>query len=526
MKYFLHILLLISYCSFSQSSGKLFNATFSPELSKSNKQPVQRIITLEDDRMLFMKYEFDHEDKTIIELRDANFKLLNSELASSITGNQEFIFEDIIKFNNIYYVAYSQIQDDALTNELFIKPWSAKTLKTHGEPIKLSEINFKGYEKENAGSFIVAASEIGDSLVVYCEKPFDSEKGFQFEEIVFDSLFNVLPPLEDEWLGKFMEKYQTTNLIGFVNSSSRPGSYYYCQIMDEELNAYYSISLENSEYKEIARVNLKSDTKRFGNVELDTLPNGNIISTGLYSNSLKPQINGVFTMVFDPLTLTKINENFKEVAPEYFEFGTLDINLYPNREVKRKKEERITYKQNFNIKTTWIDCESGAYIIFEQKQDRLDKLVGGTDFPESVHSYDFIIIKLDNDGDVKWTKRVRKRQRDNPLYTPFFSINTKLINDQLIVIYNNLRGNLELPDEEMNKVALSSNKDLVLIALQFSSNGDVKQQILEHTYSEPVQFEVQRSFTTAWINDTTFITTGRNHRSQSSYAVKLDFYAK
>lgn len=199
-----------------------------------------------------------------------------------------------------------------------------------------------------------------------------------------------------------------------------------------------------------------------------------LICIGFYSDEYDKRYKGISYFELDPLTLNVKKSKFNAFSEQFM------IDKYG--EIKNKELKYLTFKNLlitekkeliFNAEESYITTTAGNYSPY-----------GGYSGGRTYYSYDDVVsIKIDEDGNLLWSRNINKRQTGDEVDSFVSYTSTLLKNDAYFFInasekIKNLENNrIEFRDTRKNKYNLN--------LIRISPNGDIDyEKILDDEENE------------------------------------------
>ncbi len=216
-----------------------------------------------------------------------------------------------------------------------------------------------------------------------------------------------------------------------------------------------------------------SEGKFLRSMQVSLAANGDIISTGFYSDRNTANIGGAYYLRIDGQSREVINSSFKE-----FEIDFLTANM-TERKAKRTKK-RIEEGKNVELPSYYIDDlitkpDGGVIMIGEKRQIIVSTSYAGYVAVTTTSYYydDILVVEISPEGEINWANRVAKKQwtvNDGAAYSSYA---TMVRDQEVVLIYNDNNENLFY--DGVGRVApMRKNSSTVVMAARVGEFGDVK----------------------------------------------------
>ena len=306
----------------------------------------------------------------------------------------------------------------------------------------------------------------------------NKRKDFEsFEANVFDSDFNKL------WSQTFELPYENRLLDIQDYTLSNDGKlfitarrFYNTRRMKSEGEANYDyLLLSFLESGKIDSLNIQSEGKYLRSMRVDVSENGDVVSAGFYSENSSNGLGGAFYL--------RINGENGEVVSSSFKRFDIDFhteNMTENK-VKRVKK-RADQGKNVELPNYFIDefiakPDGGVQMIGEKRLEITTYISSGLiTVPTTTYYYDdIVVVDIDSEGQIKWAKRVAKKQQTTDDGAVYSSYSASITDNSLAFVFNDHADNLDY--DGVGKVArMSKNKSTVVMAATVNSKGEIEKK--------------------------------------------------
>lgn len=395
-------------------------------------------------------------------------------------------FESLFQMKNNRFYLFTSYLNSARENVLEARLMKPRTLALSSNQKELHRLSYKGYSKNNSGSYGFKMSRDSSRLLVYYNLPYEKKASEKFGFKVYDQFLKpvwdkeITLPYTDELFNLVQIRLDDKGdlyVIGKVfrdrlkdRAQGRP-NYDYVVI------AYRNNGKEKEEYE------IKLADKFVTDVQITVDESGNIICAGFYSELGFGGIKGTFYATVDAETKTMTKGSFKEFDVGFIVEGERN-SASKQKQVARGKETLTNYFLDELIRKE----SGGAILIAEQFYERIINSTNTNgNFTRSYTKYffnDLIIVSIDAKGEIEWAKKIDKNQEtinDNGFYSSYY---VGIKDDQLYVLFNDHEKNL---DETRKNVRTFNARGGVANLVSVNSSGELKKYpVVYQSVTEPM----------------------------------------
>ncbi len=208
----------------------------------------------------------------------------------------------------------------------------------------------------------------------------------------------------------------------------------------------------------------------------------NIVCSGFYSEKGISSVKGIFYTSIDYKSGELITQSFEEFKTEFIE----ELTIGRTEKRKKKKAKRLKELYNFRLNELLVGDDGSTIIVAEQYsfQQMFSNGFVGRGASKSIPYYffnDIIVVKIDSDGAIEWTKRIPKYQftvDDEGLYSSYSFFMKK---DKMYFIYNdNLKNITEKSNTNITHNFTRGENAYVCICT-IDLEGNMKREVLIKT---------------------------------------------
>ncbi len=337
-------------------------------------------------------------------------------LTPDIVPKRSYI-ESIISFNGGLVVFYSKLDKASRTNDLFYVTLSQDDLSTLQTETKVFGLTYTS--KRNSGSFDISISRDSSKLLAFANTPNKRAKDARDEVsvVVMDENFEILwddvltIPYADRDFG--ISQYDVDNqgnvlILGkyYKEKSARTkgkprGTY--------KLIAFYEEGSDMVEY------DLKLSQKFISEINYFIKDNGDILCSGLYSNSTISGAAGAFYLEIDSESQDILVETLEEFDMDFLTQGLTEKQTKKTK--KRASKGKNVELYSYSIRGLIEKEDGGLVMVAEQYYIRVTTTTttnanGTTTTRTTYHYYynDIIVVSFDEEGEIEWHEKILKKQ--------------------------------------------------------------------------------------------------------------------
>lgn len=488
--YSLGILMGISIPTISQNLSQKVDIKWGNEIKASRKTTLSDIVGYDENNFYAIRIEYKGfigpSENLTIDSYDSNANQIQSIDLELGDGRNEKDYEEIVHLDNKLYL-FSSIQDKkSKKNMLFVQSIDKTSLLPNTEQKKIAEIDYTGNSRRNSGGYDFQISRDKSKLLIYYNLPYEKGEKEKFGFKVFDKSLNLLwtknitLPYNDELFE--VERYVVDNkgdvyLLGMVFKDKRRKK------RNGEPNYQYSIlSYKNNGAKEDEYpVNLQGSFLTDMNIQI--ADNQDIICAGFYSEKGTFSIKGSYFLSIDSQTKEIKSKSFKEFA--------IEVMLESLSEKKQKKLEKKIEKgkevelYDYDLDNLVLRDDGGALLVAEQyyiSTYTTTTTVNGVTTTTTTFVYhynDIIVINMNPQGQIEWTKTIPKRQitsNDRGFYSSYVM---SVVKDKLYFVFNDNPKNLIEKITDSKKVyRYSGQKESVVALVEIDGKGNLTKDML------------------------------------------------
>lgn len=336
--------------------------------------------------------------------------------------------ESIVPFNGGLVIFYSKLDKKRKTNNLFFVTLSQEDLSTLNEETKVFGLSYTS--KRNSGGFDIRMSRDSTKMMAYANTPRKRSKDARDEisVVVMDQEFEII--WEDKLTIPYADKdfairkYDVDNkgnvyVLGkhYKRKSSRQKKQ---PIGTYKLIGYFEEGHDRQEF------DLKLSNKFISEINYFITEDGNILCSGLYSNTSTSGSAGAFYLEIENETLEVVVETMLEFDLDFITQGLSERQV--KKAKKKKKKGKAVELYSYKIRNLIEKEDGGLVMIAEQYYYRVTSNttttngVSTTTYTYHYYYNDIVIVSFDEEGEIEWHDKIEKAQystNDNGYYSGF-----------------------------------------------------------------------------------------------------------
>ncbi|MGV6860972.1 MAG: hypothetical protein ACWA41_04320 [Putridiphycobacter sp.] len=473
--------LFISFLFISAKAENTYPVKFGP-VEKGSRYSGIRILGKSNQNLIV--YRLNLRNELILNFNAALAQNLETKIDLSFGKNAVRKFEAISLFNDKIFVFSSYRDKKTKIKTLFYEIYDAKSLIRKKEAKEIVSYDASSNKLFGSkGGFDVYFSEDEQFFGVIINLPYDKNDFEKFKAVVFDNDLNEV----------ISEEYQ----LPIMDSKMRMGSAYLsntgefyigAQEYTGEKKIFQPATVINHIYHlaeegELIDNKVQLKNKYIYSYTFKTNEYDDLILSGFYTLEGRTGVVGTFYLRIDAKTNEVDFESSDEFSENFITQGWSDRS-----KKKASKKNRTPKLYNYRIRQLLTTEDGGALLVAEQYYSVTRTYTTSNGATRTVTYYyynDVIISRLDEEGNFKWNKKVRKYQvstNDGGYYSSFAFHHYK---DNIYIMYNdNIKnydenGNAILDESKIAATNFSSNKKNVtsMVTINIESGELAKEQV-------------------------------------------------
>jgi hypothetical protein len=388
--------------------------------------------------------------------------------ANPVFVNSNITFEKLVVRNNKLYWFLSNFDKLNRRHELY-KIEIDSALGKASDPVQID-----GYNIANSRSlpgFSIHQSSDKKSLLILRKFPFDKYANEKYNFIMYDSLMNEVWKKEIELpypnnlfdiTEKMIDLNGNIHLLATLAHEKQKGELFNRNVATTK---YLLISYFPAENK-LKEFEINLDGKYITAVTAGINPKGDIAVGGFYSNSNNFALAGTFFLTVSTQTKKVIALNQKPFDKQF-------LMEFMSEKAANKGEELTDFYFDHFI----LNDDGSALLIAEEYFKQTHTYFDPNNqlyYDNNTYNYNsIIVVKVDSNGEISWTRKISKRQISSTGYNEFFSYALAKGNNDLYIFFNDHSANLKRPDVNDESVfGLTQIKFSVPVLITFDENGN------------------------------------------------------
>ncbi|MCX2742740.1 hypothetical protein OO013_02620 [Mangrovivirga sp. M17] len=412
---------------------------------------------------------------------DHGLKLKKQAQIEPNVNGERADYEGIVQLDD-KLILLSSFEDPATRNlTLAAQQIDKNTLLTDKSYKKLSVIKQEGFSWKE-GFFNYILSKDSSKLFVYYKLPRKNKENDAFGMHVFDTNLNelwheevTLPYNEKMFYVKDLlvdndgnahvlgRLYKEKDLLGQVKTRRKGDANYHYRII-----SFYQRG------KVMDDNQIEVEDHFLNDMQIRTDKAMNIICSGFYSNEGSRNIKGAYYLRINSKTKETDISSFQDFSTELLSEGASDRE---KRKLERKEEKgKDEELESFDIDKMILKDDGGVILVAEKYYSSTYTVSngnGGYSTRTTYHFNDILVVSLNSDGTVAWSKLIEKKQSG----LTYSSYSVAAIEDRLYILYNENEKNLNR-DKDDTYVTLYGWKKWNATLTEIDSQGNMKAEVL------------------------------------------------
>lgn len=401
-----------------------------------------------------------------------------------IFTNGNVTFEKIISRNNKLFWYISNFDRVNRKHELF-KIEIDSSLSKAPDAVLIDAYNIAN--SRSLPGYKIYESTSKKNVLIVRKFPFDKYSNEKYCFIMYDSLMNEKWKKEIELpyannlfdiTDKMIDFNGNIHMLATLAPEKQKGELFNRSVAATK---YLLISYFPAENK-LKEFEINLDGKYITAVTAGINPKGDIAVGGFYSNSNNFTLAGTFYLTVSTQTKKVISLNQKPFEKEFL------MEFMSEKNATKGEELNDFYFDHFILN------EDGSAILvaeeyFKQTHTYFDPN-NQLYYDNNTYNYNsIIVIKVNSNGEISWTKKISKRQISSTGYNEFFSYALAKGEKELYFLFNDHSGNLKRPDVNDESVyALTQNKFSVPVIITFDDDGNATKKLFYESEKEKLVF--------------------------------------
>jgi hypothetical protein len=451
------IVLLGLSSSFAQKNVKI---TWGPEFELPKKH--YELGFIGDEKNGYVEISHKHGESIALQKFSPTLQLKGETDIPTDNLPKGYMIEELGNMNYRNYIYYSTWSKSDNTERLFAQELdvakgkfqgAAKELLSSSDKLSGTLVMTGFYQYNTAGKWNMVNSADSNMLLIYYRiKPKEKRDAFNKDIIglfVFDKNLNKV------W-GQQVEMPYTEKLMD--NDDYQ---------VDKDGNVYILAKVYNTEEKKKDKYDYHYEVLRYGkdskkpsissfsfsdkyivDISLIEDKTGRMVCTGYYSKGKGGGTDGAFLLAFDEASKT-----MKNIKKGFYEFPTEVIKQFETEKTKKKIDKKgdkgdDVEVSNLKFRNIALNDDGSISLFGEQYHYTVTTYVNNGHTTTTYHYFfdDIYVTKIGSDGDLKWVKKVPKKQTGGSTAGLGFHLHT-VGNDSYLFFVDNLK-NLNIKPEQ------------------------------------------------------------------------------
>ncbi len=419
-------------------------------------------------------------------LYDQNLKKIKTNVLVLRVGNNFTRYDAFENIGEHLYLFSSYPKNKTHINTYYAREFDPKTLEPLGPEKSIAEIAYAEGGRNNSGTFWVDKSPDHSKIMVYYELPWTRKGNLKFGVIVYDTTFTKLWEKEHEVPYKD-KKYK---LASFAVDNT--GNAYVIGRPKKEINKGYDFISFTNNGASVNTYTMEVPDDFVSSVACNITMDNQVVITGFTSPGGRYLDTGTYYHRFD----TKTGDFAIKKHNKFINHRFLDAANF-NKASEFSEDDKTGFISTVgDYDDTILKKDGGAYIIAEDyyKMVRDNDVGNYADNGEITYEYnDVYVINVSPDGEVLWARTIPKRQYTKNDYSDYSSVMTEIVNDELVLLFNDHVNNLNRdPSKKLKKFKGSKSKGAVVVMkYTFDKDGNIEKDTV--TFDED-----QKTFINPW----------------------------
>lgn len=379
----------------------------------------------------------------------------------------------------------------------------------------ITKVNFSSTSKNNEylRNFFIRKNQ--DEIVLFFRVIGKKSEAYKIRKKVFDINFK----LKENQLYEF--GYQNGN-ASYSDIFRSKSDVFYLQTKVYDSNKIFADENKHRYQHQLYRLDSLSPTlisnirpkdvhMRFLDANVDD--NEEIVLTGITSKKDMYSMSGIYSAKMKLNDGSFVYENYNKLSADFY--GQLMVEGKKKEKAKKKYLEGKRENTNYIFKKSYL-LENGETLLLAEQIWSMT-----VNFATTYYHHNIAVIKLDQQGNILWEKKIGKKNTKNntSTYSSFLPI---LRDGRLLLLYNGNEGNLKHKTGIVRN-SFSSDKRAFICTQIDLATGDYKRNVIS-TKTELDGITI-RPFLYNWIDKSTLLMFGQdisNLKNQRFFKLKFE----
>lgn len=460
-----YLIIILGAFGFLGSYGQ--SITWGEQVKLRGKSRMNRILAADSNgfQTVIAQYKVVGKPEAIVDFYD--FPGLSSSNSFTVSGSQDDL-EVMYKINDKIYAFYTRVESENKK----LHAYATIVDQPDGMKWDLGTINYT--RTSQRGTFDFEMSEDGKKLLVIENPPFQKYSMEEFKLSLYDSTLTKLwdKPIKLPYLDqgfKILKKKVDAHGNVYLLTAHK-------DLLKKEDGSRglpiknYTVLAYNKTQNRLKEFDIVLKNKWVNGLNISFNASGDLVIGGFYSVNKDNSISGTFFLTIDPQTLSIKNKSMNA-----FSQGFLDQFASGNKVDAEHKLDDFYFDH-------FIVGEDGSpYFTAEQYYVRTtsfyDHRTGVTNYTYYYHYNDIVVVKMDQNAQVLWTRRIPKKQvttNDNGYYSGYAVVPYK---EGLRILYNDNMKNFEPGSEGKTRPMNNPQKSMATL-VTVNKEGEISRKPL------------------------------------------------
>jgi len=374
----------------------------------------------------------------------------------------------LVKLRDKLYFFVSVLNKQNKDNELWVGSADYNTLKIDKTKTKLITLNYNDYSKKNSGKFRIHTSRDDSRLIVYFRNPakknenaaigfqvYNNQMELQYQHSQKLNFKEDLLDFEKMYVDEEGNAYSLFKIYKNKRDDEKKG----------EANYYYLISSYLEEGKQINDYKISLPGLFIADMSFTVDDMDQIICSGFYSNEGVLNYQGTYYQRINRLTGEVVKSSKKAFDPGFIMENLSGKEARKNSRKARRGDEMGL--SDFVLGDLILRDDGGCVLVAEQYEEKWITSTVNNQYSSYKLYYfnDIIVVNIDANGEIGWSKKFPKRQVANDQIISFASYSIAVVNDKIALMYNDHKDNLKIGANEKPTRINGLNKMITILAL-------------------------------------------------------------
>lgn len=397
-------------------------------------------------------------------------------------GSRSRQYENCVLFRGELYLFSSRMMDQVGKKVLYMEAIDRQTLRPASEPLAISEIPYQ--RRSRSGTFQFDFSRDSSFLLLHANFQVRRDEPEESRLQVYQAGMELV------WEEKVRLPYQENLFSVEQFKVDNQGNAYILGVAYKEKrrskrngapNYTYQVLIFPADGSDIREVSISLQDQFITDMMLEIAPNGDLVSSGFYSDRGTFSIKGAFYQRMSPNGDEVLSRSTREFG---LNFITQYFNARQEKKAERKEEKgRKPEMYRYTLRDLIPRADGGSVLVAEQYFVRQVQNFNPQTNTYTTNFYyhynDIIVVSIDPAGSIEWSSKIPKRQvseNDEGYYSSYASMITS---GKLYFIYNDRIDNLRADGktQKFKNFSLRDKNGIVVLAA-VDAEGKVERKSL------------------------------------------------